>query len=218
MKMATDTLDELLVSKEFLADPYPTLHRLREEDPVHWSESIGGWIVTKYDDVVPTFRDVSRFSNEGRLAKVVEYLPTESRAKFKTFEDHFRAKSLIHSDPPDHTRLRSLVTAVFNASRVEAMRPRIQAIIDKILDDALADGQMDVIKDVAVPLPFTVLGGILGVPLDDQANVKDWADGLLAFQGVNKPSEAILERSQKALDRNPPVPDGFDQGKTAAAA
>ena len=121
-KMATATLDELLLSTEFLADPYPILQRMREEDPVHWSDSIGAWMVTRYHDIVPPGRsgDVSRFSNEGRLAKTVEYLPPHSRARFKNFEDHYRAKSLIHSDPPDHTRLRSLVTAVFNAGRVEA--------------------------------------------------------------------------------------------------
>jgi pimeloyl-[acyl-carrier protein] synthase len=198
-KISMDALDEVLVSTEFLADPYPTLHWLREEDPVHWSDSIGGWILTRYDDIVPTFREVTRFSNEGRLAKTVEYLPTEARAKFKPLEDHFRAKSLIHSDPPDHTRLRSLVTTVFNATRVEAMRPRMQAIVDQIVDTALRDGQMDVIKDLAVPLPFSVLGGILGVPLSDQAQVKDWADGLLGFQGSNKPAEAFLARAQKAL-------------------
>ena len=79
------------------------------------------------------------------------------------------------------------------------MRPRIQAIIDQILDSVQGAGQMDVIRDVAVPLPFAVLGGILGVPLSDQSHVKEWADGLLAFQGVNKPSEAILEYSQKSL-------------------
>src|SRR5580704_8030821 len=159
-KMATVPLDELLVSTEFLADPYPILHRMREEDPVHWSDSIGAWMVTRYDDIVPTFKEVSRFSNEGRLAKTVEYLPTESRARFKPLEDHFRLKSLIHSDPPVHTRLRSLVTTVFNATRVEAMRPRMQAIVDQIVDNAQRDGQMDVIKDLAVPLPFSVLGGI----------------------------------------------------------
>ena len=79
------------------------------------------------------------------------------------------------------------------------MRPRIQAIVDELLDSVQPDGQMDVIKDLAVPLPFRVLGHILGVPISDQAQVKAWADGLLAFQGINKPGEAILEHSQDAL-------------------
>ena len=68
-KTSLAAFDELLVSPEFVADPYPILHQLREEDPVHWSDSIGGWIVTRYDDIVPTFREVSRFSNEGRFGE-----------------------------------------------------------------------------------------------------------------------------------------------------
>jgi hypothetical protein len=108
------------------------MHRLREEDPVHWSDSIGAWILTRYDDMVTTFRDVSRFSNEGRLARAVEYLPAASRAKFKIFEDHYRMKSLIHSGPPEHTRLRALVTKAFSPRLVKAMRPRIQAIVNDL--------------------------------------------------------------------------------------
>jgi cytochrome P450 len=198
-KSSTAALDELLVSKEFLADPYPTLHQLREEDPVHWSDSIGGWILTRYDDIVATFKDVSHYSNEGRLAKAVEHLPAESRKRFKVFEDYYHEKSLLHSDPPDHTRIRALVVKTFNASQVESMRPRIQAIIDQLIDAVQENKRMDVIKDIAFPLPFSVLGSILGVPFSDQMDVKDWADGLLLFQGSNKPREEILERSQRSL-------------------
>jgi hypothetical protein len=62
-------LDDLLVSKEFMEDPYPILHRLREEDPVHWSDSISGWNLTRYDDMVIMFKDVSHYSNERRLGR-----------------------------------------------------------------------------------------------------------------------------------------------------
>ena len=185
---SVNALDELLVSKEFLEDPYPILRRLREEDPVHWSDSIGGWILTRYDDMVTTFKDVSHYSNEGRLAKAVAYLPAESRAKFKTFEDHYRQKSLIHSDPPDHTRLRGLVTKAFTPRVVEAMRPRMQEIVNELLDAVQQAGRMDVIKDLAIPLPVTVLAEIFGVPKSDIGLFKGWADDLLAFQGVNKPA------------------------------
>jgi cytochrome P450 len=196
---AANKLDDQLVSKEFLEDPYPLLRQLREEDPVHWSDSIGGWILTRYDDMVTTFRDTSHYSNEGRLAKAVAYLPPESRAEFKTFEDHYRHKSLIHSDPPDHTRFRSLVTKAFNSRVVEAMRPRIQEIVNELLDAVQQAGRMDVIKDLAVPLPVTVLSEILGVPKSDVGLFKGWADDLLAFQGVNKPAVEVLQRSQKAI-------------------
>ena len=192
-------LDEMLVSKEFMEDPYPILHRLREEDPVHWSDSIGGWILTRYDDMVVTFKDVSHFSNEGRLRKAVEYLPAETRAQFKEFEDHYRLKSLINSDPPDHTRLRGLVTKAFNPRVVEAMRPRMQEIVNELLDSVQPDGRMDVIKDLAIPLPVTVLAEIFGVPKSDIHLFKDWADDILTFQGVNKPAVAVLQRAQKAI-------------------
>jgi len=194
-----DALDEMLVSREFMEDPYPVLRQLREEDPVHWSDSIGGWVLTRYDDIVTTFKDVSHFSNEGRLAKAVEYLPAEIRANFKTFEDHYRLKSLIHSDPPDHTRLRGLITKAFTPRVVEAMRPRIQQITVELLDAVRPDGRMDVVKDLAIPLPVTVLAEIFGVPKSDLGLFKGWADDLLAFQGVNKPAVELLERSQKAL-------------------
>lgn len=192
-------LDGLLVSREFLADPYPILHRLRDEDPIHWSDSIGGWVLTRYDDMVVTFKEVSSYSNEGRLARAVEYLPLESRSRLKTFEDHYRTKGLLHSDPPDHTRLRALVTKAFTPRLVEAMRPRMQAIVSEILDAARKDGGMDVVKDLGVTLPITVLAEILGAPLSDRTLFKNWADHLLSFQGVNKPDENILLRAQQAL-------------------
>jgi cytochrome P450 len=197
--ISLDALDELLVSREFMEDPYPLLRRLRQEDPVHWSDSIGGWVLTRYDDIVTTFKDVAHYSNEGRLARAVEYLPAESRAKFRTFEDHYRHKSLIHSDPPDHTRLRGLITKAFTPRVVETMRPRIQGITDELLDAVKPEGRMDVVKDLAIPLPVTVLAEIFGVPKPDLGLFKGWADDLLAFQGVNKPAIELLERSQKAL-------------------
>jgi len=199
MSAQSAALDDLLVSKEFLEDPYPLLHRLREEDPVHWSDSIGGWILSRYDDMLTTFKDTSHYSNEGRLGQAVAYLPAESRAKFRVFEDHYRQKSLLHSDPPDHTRLRGLITKAFTPRVVEAMRPRMQEIVNELLDAVQQAGRMDVIKDLAIPLPVTVLAEILGVPKADTGLLKGWADDLLAFQGVNKPSEEILARAQEAI-------------------
>ncbi|HXJ94323.1 MAG TPA: cytochrome P450 [Terriglobia bacterium] len=196
---SVDALDEMLVSDDFMADPYPILHRLREEDPVHWSDSIGGWVLTRYDDVVVTFKEVNHFSNEERLVKVLDYLPAESRTEFKEFEGHYRLKSLINSDPPDHTRLRGLVTKAFTPRVVEAMRPRIQEIVNELLDAVQHDGRMDAIKDLAVPLPVTVISEILGVPKSDLQIFKGWADDIIGFQGINKPPVEILRRAQNAI-------------------
>ena len=118
------TLDESLMTEGFIREPYTTLDRLRETDPVHWSESIGGWLITRYEDVVVTFMDVASYSNEGRLGRASAYLPAASRAKLRAFEEHYRTKGLLHSDPPDHTRLRKLVQTVFSPRAIEAMSPK----------------------------------------------------------------------------------------------
>jgi cytochrome P450 len=197
--VSLEALDELLVSQDFMENPYPILQRLREEDPVHWSDSIGGWILTRYDDMVTTFKDLTNYSSEGRQAKAIAYLPPASRGKFKAFEDYYRQKSLIHSDPPDHRRLRGLVTKTFTPRVVEATRPRMLAIVNELLDAVQQNGEMDAIRDLAIPLPVTVLAEIMGVPKSDVGLFKEWADGILAFQGLNKPAVELLERAQRAL-------------------
>ncbi len=192
-------LDGLLVSEDFVREPYAILDRLRDIDPVHWSESIGGWVLTRYDDIVVTFMDVASYSNEGRLGRATAYLPAESRAKLSAFEDHYRTKGLLHSDPPDHTRLRRLVQKAFSPRAIEAMRPHIQSIVDNLIDRVADAGSMEVIEDLAFAVPVTVLAGLLGVPTSDGLLFRSWADRILAFQGVNKPDEAILLTAQQAL-------------------
>jgi cytochrome P450 len=149
--------------------------------------------------MVVTFKDTAHYSNEGRLGQAVAYLSPEKRSEFTTFENHYRQKSLLHSDPPDHTRLRALVTKAFSPRVVEAMRPRIQEIVNELIDAVQDNGRMDFIKDLAIPLPVTVLAEIFGVPKTDVHLFKGWADDLLAFQGVNKPPVEILRRAQNAL-------------------
>jgi cytochrome P450 len=192
-------IDDALVSPEFLADPYPVLRQLRENDPVHWSDSIGGWVLTRYDDIVTTFKQTDSYSNEGRLARAVEYLTANARSQLKTFEEHYRTRGLLHSDPPDHTRLRKLVTKAFTPRMIEALRSKIQGFTNALLDVGIREGGMDIIPDLAVALPITVLAEILGAPATDRELFKHWADHLLAFQGVNKPPIHVLLRAQDTL-------------------
>ena len=199
MSTTKSIFEALLVSPEFVANPYPVLERLREEEPVYWSDGIGGWLLTRYDDILISFKQTTHYSNENRLGKAVEYLPPERRAKFKPFEDHYATKGLLHSDPPDHTRLRALVTREFTVMIVEKMRPRIQEVVDGLLDAAEKNGRMDVVPDLAADLPVQVIADILGVPPPDRYLIRKWTDHILRFQGVNKPSEADLSRAQDAL-------------------
>lgn len=191
--------DAQLVSREFIENPYPLLHQLRDQAPVYWSESIGGWLLTRYDDILVSFKDTDSFSNENRLGKAVEYLPPEKRAKYKAFEDHYATKGLLHSDPPDHTRLRAVIIKDFTPTVVEQMRPQIQQVVNNLIDAAEKKGEMDIVPDFASALPVGVIAEILGVPPSDRHLFKRWTDAILGFQGVNKPSEEDLSRAQTGL-------------------
>jgi cytochrome P450 len=128
------------LSQEFLADPYPHYARLRESDLVHFDEARRTWLLTRYHDIDNVLRDDDHFSAEQGIAV-----------------------SMLVTDPPDHTRLRKLVSKAFTASTVQQMAPRIQEIVDGLLDDAAPHGQMDAIVDFAYPLPITVIAELLGV-------------------------------------------------------
>jgi cytochrome P450 len=190
--------DATLVSTEFVRDPYPLLDVLREREPVYWSESLGAWVLTCYHDIVATFKDAGTYSNEGRLARAAAYLP-EATAELTAFDAHYKTKGLLHSDPPDHTRMRRVVSRGFSPRVVERLRPRIQQIVDQLIDSVEPAGSMDVIDDLAFALPATVLAELMGVPAEQGQVFRAWADGLLGFQGVNRPGMQLLVAAQQAL-------------------
>jgi len=195
-----ETADGFLVSAAFLADPYPTLRRLREEAPVYWSESLGGWVVTRYDDVMEAYLDVAHYSNEGRLAGTMNHLPPGDRELLPDFAAFYLAKGLVHADPPDHTRIRRLILKWgFTPGQVEALRPKVQRLVDDLLDRVAAERSMDVIEDLAFVLPVTVLCDLLGVPQSDGPVFRSLADRLLGFQGRNRPDLASLLAAQDAI-------------------
>ena len=195
---ATAEIEAQFGTPAFTANPYPLYARLREEAPVYWSESQRAWLITRYADVSATVRDPKRFSSSGRFAAVLDALPAAERARFDPFERHF-AVGLLGSDPPDHTRLRRLINRAFTPRVVEELRPRVQALIDGLLDAVQGRGEMDFIRDVAYPLPATVIAELMGVPFEDQDLFKRWSDGILSFQGTGRTTVETLDRAQRDL-------------------
>lgn len=191
-------LDQLLVSPSFYDDPYPVYDRLRREDPVHWSETLGGWVLTRYDDVLATLRDPHDYSSRGRMLAAMEHLPAAARTRVHALEEHFSV-GLISADPPDHHRLRTLVNKAFTPRVVERLRPRVQTLVDELLDVVQGRGAVDIIRDVAYPLPATVIAELLGAPPGDRDRFKGWSEGILAFQGTGRLVPEVLERSQRDL-------------------
>ena len=191
-------IDEHLTSPAFYANPYPLYHQLRGEQPVFWSEALGGWLLTRYDDVHATLRDTEHFSSRGRMLSVLNHLPDEERARLRLFEEHFTV-GLISADPPDHTRLRGLISKAFTPRTIEGLRPRIQALVDELLDQAVERGEMDLIRDFAYPLPATVIAELLGAPPEARDRFKVWTEQILSFQGTGRVTVDVLEKSQRGL-------------------
>ena len=112
--MVTDNraLDRRLLSPSIFSDPYPVYHQLRAEDPVHWSDAWGCWVLTRYKDVVSVLHDYRRFSNVGRIPSFLDQLPESMRSEIRPLYDNF-STGMPNTDPPDHTRIRSLVNRAF---------------------------------------------------------------------------------------------------------
>ena len=174
----TLTLGDLL-HPATLADPYPFYHRLREADPVHWDPA-GFWVLTRYADVLQALHD-PRFS-AARITPGIRRLPQAMREALQPL-GALLPRLLIYLDPPDHTRLRGLVTKALTPRVVEAMRPQIAALVDGLLDRVAAGGQMNIVDDLAYPLPATVIATLLGVPAADRDQFRVWSDDFARFLG-----------------------------------
>ena len=174
---------------EFLADPYPTYHRLRAEDPVHHSP-LGFWVLTRYEDVVSVLRD-SRFIKEPLAALVA--------ARFGGEVPRGVGLSMLDRDPPDHTRLRGLVSKAFTPRVVEGLRPRIQEIVDGLIARAQAAGSMDVIEEFAYPIPVNVICEMMGVPVKDHERFKGWSlDIARGLDSIWLPPDSEIPRRSAA--------------------
>ena len=157
---------------EFVEDPYPTYHRLRSEDPVHHNP-LGFWVLTRYEDVVAALRDP-------RLAK--EAIASFVAARFGSPMPAM-GLSMLDRDPPDHTRLRGLVSKAFTPRVVEGLRPHIQSIVNSLLANTDSTHSMDLMEEFAFPLPVTVICQMLGVPVEDRDRFKKW--GLDIARGLD---------------------------------
>ncbi len=180
---------------EVRANPYPLYHQLREEEPVHWSELMEAWVLTRYDDVSALLKD-SRFSADRRKAN--NRFAREAAARLEEGGPLADATTMLGADPPEHTRLRGLVSKAFTPRVVESMRPHIQEIVDSLLDDVQESGHMDIIGDLAYPLPVIVIAEMLGVPPADRDDFKRWSDDIVATLGPLVAPE-VLEQARISI-------------------
>ncbi len=186
-----------LLRPEVRANPYPFYHELRSADPVHWDEAMGFWALTRYADVAFAFHD-PRFSRAQGLRAGINRLPEAERERARPVYDSF-SKTIAYSDPPYHTRLRGLANKAFTPRAVEQMRPRVQHIVDELLDAAQTAGRMDVIRDLAQPLPLIVIAEMLGLPTQDRMRLKKWSDDQFAVLGVVRRAPGLMDKAVQSL-------------------
>src|SRR6266850_3375855 len=158
-----------LLDPEVLANPYPLYHRLRTEGPVHWDPFLHAWVVTRYVDVVHVLHHFS-----ARRTPTPEQLGAMGLAALNPIAQ-VMVRQMLFLDPPNHTRLRALASAAFTVRRVERLRSHIQEIVDGLIDTVVARGRMDLIADFAGPAPAIITAEMLGVPVEDHQQLKEWS-------------------------------------------
>jgi cytochrome P450 len=169
------SFDLARLSPAFLEDPYPTYRILRERAPVHRLPD-GSLFLTRYDDLVTVYHDSSRWCSDKR----VDFKPKFGDSLL--YEHH--TTSLVFNDPPVHTRVRKLLAPVFTPRALKALEPRIDALVDRLLDNAAERGTLDIIDDFAAAIPVQLIGDLLGVPQDERGPLRRWS---LAILGALEP-------------------------------
>ncbi|MBW4594767.1 MAG: cytochrome P450 [Brasilonema angustatum HA4187-MV1] len=183
-----------LFAPSALVNSYPLFKRMRSEDPVHYCESFGYWILTRYRDVKAALQD-ERLSSD-RTALFINQLENLDVNLIQNFL-HLVTKIMVEQDPPDHTRLRKLANQGFTTRALESWRAIIHNTTDQLLDNVQNHGCMNVVSDLSVPLPLFILPEIFGVPETDRANLLEWASDISTFWGA--PGGSNIEIEEFAL-------------------
>ena len=183
-----------LLEPEVLADPYPLYARLRTEDPVHWDPFLHVWVVTRYADVVRVLRDFA-----------ADRTPTPEQLTEMGLADlnpiaRVMVRQMLFMDAPAHTRIRGLAAHAFTPARVAVLRRHIGEITERLLDGILPQGRMDVIADLAEPLPCIVTAEMLGVPVEDHRTLKAWSQDFAEMLGNFQHNPDRVPKILKAVE------------------
>ena len=183
-----------LLDPEVLANPYPLFERLRTEAPVHWDPYLHAWVVTRYADVVTVLHHFS-----ANRTPSPEQFAAMGLAELGPLAQ-VMVKQMLFMDAPDHTRLRGLASTAFTPARVEALRSHIQEILNNLLEPLLPAGQMDVIADLAAPLPAIVTAEMMGLPISDANQLKDWSADFAEVLGNFQHNPDRASRTLKCVE------------------
>jgi len=162
-----------LFDPRVMADPYPHYARLRDEHPLHYNERLDHYVLSRYDDVLSATRNPKIYSSAQGLTPIKNEI-----------DQLGLAPTFIMMDPPDHSRLRRLITSAFTPETIRALEPKVRQFVGErfeAMKRKSADAvPLDLIDEVASPLPTMVVADILGVPAEDRGKFDPWSDALVA--------------------------------------
>lgn len=183
--MTEITLQDLL-SQETKRNPNAFYAPLRSSEPLIYVKELNSWLLTTYEDALWLFKD-PRFIKDMRK---VAQMQGQIQPNYEEMNSQMR--TLLMVDPPDHTRLRSLVSKAFTPRMIEQMRPRVQQIADELVDTMQGEQEVDFIPAFAYPLPITVISELLGIPAEDRLQFRVWTQGILSMEDERR-AEALQE-------------------------
>jgi cytochrome P450 len=187
--MSTENAENIAAPEEldnffaFIQDPYPVYRYLREHEPVRWNPMFNCFMLSRFDDVNMAFFDHRRFSSNiwERVPETVDFNGEDESSRYLKQIIPFLAYNLQGMDPPGHTRQRTLMAKTFTPRMIESFRPTVQRLVDELIDAKLAEGTMDVVADLAYPLPSNVILSLLGIPQEGRPYIKASADAINEF-------------------------------------
>jgi cytochrome P450 len=190
-----------MFTRDVIADPYAYYGRLRDEDPVHWNDTYGLWVITRHDDVTWLTRHNELFSSAVFKNDPRPAYPAIDESDLGLYEyvRNYQAEQFIQHDRPEHLDMRRIVHGYFTPKAMESWRPFVVNAVKELLDAAEEKGSMDVMRDLATPLPVLVIAQMMGVPAEDRPYVRELAEKLLYIGRGEHDRMPILTDGMKGM-------------------
>ncbi len=187
------------LTQEYFNNPYPTYKKFLNESPVFWSEELSAWIISTYELVEAGLHSSTLNAGE-RMSAASSHFSDEERKQYSAIL-HNLNNWIVFQDPPSHTRLRRLISKSFTPRSITAFEPKIEKIVNDLLDEIGDKEKLDLVSEFSFRLPAAVICDLLGIPLDRQWDLKRWADGIAGFSAAARvTSEKAIFANEMALE------------------
>jgi cytochrome P450 len=184
---------------DFIADPYPAYSELREYSPVSYDEATDHWLIPRYADVNALLRD-RRLGRSYLHVATHEQMGRPPDAESLDPFWHLIRSGILDMEPPDHTRVRALVSKAFTPRFVESLRPRVEKICTRLIDSVDGSSEFDLLPAIAEPLPVEVIAEMLGIPQEDRHHLRPWSADICKMYELNPGPDAERDAVRASIE------------------